>query len=1189
MCEELRTGGLLGQKVINIYDISNKVYLLKFTNRDNAGSNTMYNEDEDVDGAEGSDTLNMVENKIILLLESGIRFHRTRFIRDKSDMPSNFNMKLRKLLKNKRIEGIEQVGQDRVVDFRFGTGTNASHLILELHSNGNIVLTDHLYTVKAALRSHQFNEEVSLKVNEPYPLKFTTNAFEGDGVADAEEGVLSDSESSLGGKSIGSQTSQNSYSSTEGESTLPSTTKHTGILKMKPNRFREWVKEQEKARAEFLEGPSNEKGRRKNRGIYLKQLILSRGSGCTNFGPEIVEHCILKAGLSLSAQTDVLLQANDKDIGHLIKALRKGESLLSPIVSKSNGGSVKAPKGYVLSSEDSKEEWTDFTGVLLQQHEGMHTQEYPSLGQAVDEYFSRIESLRLEKEANALEENARKKVEGVRSAREQHIKALAEQQQTLEVSAQLLEYHCDLVDKATLVLNSCLANNMDWQEIEDMVTEETENGNPVASLIVKMDLQRARVTLRLENVFTGGVKGVDGDDENSTNTIDVEVKLALSAHANARELFQNKKNVMIKEGKAADASIHAVEKVERQVAQNLDKQKLKRSISATRRLHWFEKFNWFITSEGYLCIQGKDSIQTEQIIMRLMRREDIYVYSQVKGALPVIVLHKKGTFGSVEGDAKSTNDTTSSNKRSAVSPLAIHEAGQYCVCRSNNWVGKGMVSAWWAWGDQVDKKAIQESAFKDSYGFIRGEKHLLPPTSMEMGFGVVFRLDEASAKDHMNDRKDKFSAMFEEESVLSEAFDRYGIEEDFTGMALQDVKDNENSDHHSSDGEEVFPPAPPSKLQERNSENEEKVDYTGIVDIDSEGDDAGPDSTPLLHRTDTGTSQSSTMSAGGTRKKKLSKKKARRYADQDDEDRELAMQALGHGAKIKDHVESLKKANEEEERAKKSEKAGVTAHLNLMRKEVEKGMTDTVRTEIHRFIKDGLLGADELGIEELKRLTAFKNKDAAKILQSFREAILTKRSRGSNGSVKNGDAIEGGGNKSGLLAGIMRRFDKEGAISNDGGGSGKYHGSGRDGGSTKSNPNDEEENESMFDDGDILDNEYKNLHSLCAHPTSKDVLLYALPFCGPYASMQNFKFRLKLSPGTVKKSKAAKTAIDAFTRTTFCSQQEKELMTAMPDAEMTSVLISDIRLSMPGLQKAKVEAKKAKQSSKRGQRGQKKK
>ncbi len=38
---------------------------------------------------------------------------------------------------------------------------------------------------------------------------------------------------------------------------------------------------------------------------------------------------------------------------------------------------------------------------------------------------------------------------------------------------------------------------------------------------------------------------------------------------------------------------------------------------------------------------------------------------------------------------------------------------------------------------------------------------------------------------------------------------------------------------------------------------------------------------------------------------------------------------------------------------------------------------------------------------------------------------------------------------------------------------------------------------------------------------AEDILLYAVPVCGPYTAMSNYKFKVKLTPGSQKKGKGA--------------------------------------------------------------------
>jgi len=62
-------------------------------------------------------------------------------------MPNSFATKLRKHVRTKRLEDVQQLGTDRVIDFKFGSGETAFHVLLEFFAAGNIILTDHEYVV----------------------------------------------------------------------------------------------------------------------------------------------------------------------------------------------------------------------------------------------------------------------------------------------------------------------------------------------------------------------------------------------------------------------------------------------------------------------------------------------------------------------------------------------------------------------------------------------------------------------------------------------------------------------------------------------------------------------------------------------------------------------------------------------------------------------------------------------------------------------------------------------------------------------------------------------------------------------------------------------------------------------------------------------------------------------------------
>ncbi len=50
-------------------------------------------------------------------------------------------------------------------------------------------------------------------------------------------------------------------------------------------------------------------------------------------------------------------------------------------------------------------------------------------------------------------------------------------------------------------------------------------------------------------------------------------------------------------------------------------------IKKARKVLWFEKFRWFITSENYLVIGGRDAGQNELLVKRYLRPRDIYMHA----------------------------------------------------------------------------------------------------------------------------------------------------------------------------------------------------------------------------------------------------------------------------------------------------------------------------------------------------------------------------------------------------------------------------------------------------------------------------------------------------------------------------------------------------------------------------------
>jgi hypothetical protein len=119
------------------------------------------------------------------------------------------------------------------------------------------------------------------------------------------------------------------------------------------------------------------------------------------------------------------------------------------------------------------------------------------------------------------------------------------------------------------------------------------------------------------------------------------------------------------------------------------------------------------------------------------------------------------------------------------------------------------------------------------------------------------------------------------------------------------------------------------------------------------------------------------------------------------------------------------------------------------------------------------------------------------------------------------------------------------------------------------------------------------LDSLSGQPRVDDILHFALPVCAPYSALKDYKYRVKLTPGILKKGKgllsrqilklvgtmnlqllrhrneAAKSAIQVFHHHPECTRNEKDLFKVVPDQELFNSILAKVKVMAPNMEQAK--------------------
>lgn len=408
-------------------------------------------------------------------------------------------------------------------------------------------------------------------------------------------------------------------------------------------------------------------------------------------------------------------------------------------------------QGYIIQKRELRPS-TDDTGTvgtdyfdhnleyhpfLFAQHVGQPHKEFATFDASVDEFYSTSESQKIDVKTMQQEREALKKLSNVKRDHIKRLDELNKWQVYDKHKAELITRNQTLVDNAILAIRSAIATQLPWPEIQNLVKAAQANGDQVAGSIRQLKLEKNHISLYLSDPYEHADNDSEDNDEPDSDNAKllptvIDIDLGLSAYANATRYYDNKRMAAQKQQRTIESSNKAMKSAERKTQQSLKEMRKISTITKARKVFWFEKFYWFISTENYLVIGGRDQQQNEQIVKRYMRPTDIYVHAEIQGASSVVIRNPSGA---------------------EVPPKTLLEAGTMAISYSVAWDAKVVTNAYWVRSNQVSKTAPTGEYLGTGSFMIRGKKNFLPPCHLILGMSFLFRLEDGSVARHAGERR----------------------------------------------------------------------------------------------------------------------------------------------------------------------------------------------------------------------------------------------------------------------------------------------------------------------------------------------------------------------------------------------------------------------------------------------------
>jgi len=351
----------------------------------------------------------------------------------------------------------------------------------------------------------------------------------------------------------------------------------------------------------------------------------------------------------------------------------------------------------VILDDEDVEEQVAFVPFVFEVYNGLPTTTFSTFSQAIDNFFG-VSDMELEDE-EVLEAHVkeRKRLEKIIEKQREGITRLEAQAANLRLAGEAIYNSFQMVQEVLDTISSARSGALSWAEIITRIDEGKKKGIASAIIIERIIPAQGKIMVKLDD-------------------IDVSLDIRKSAQDNASLAYEQAKKSEAKTKGAHKQIEKTLTKLKELEAKTIKAETEVKVPVRIRKKRWYEKFRWFLSSEGLLVIGGRDAKSNERLAKRQMEAGDVFIHAALHGA-PYIVVKVSG-----EPPREQT----------------LTEAAQFAVTFSRAWQdGLSSGDAYWVNPEQVSFTPPSGEYLPSGAVMIYGSKNYIRRVPVELAVGVM--------------------------------------------------------------------------------------------------------------------------------------------------------------------------------------------------------------------------------------------------------------------------------------------------------------------------------------------------------------------------------------------------------------------------------------------------------------------
>lgn len=401
-----------------------------------------------------------------------------------------------------------------------------------------------------------------------------------------------------------------------------------------------------------------------------------------NISGEISEEICLKAGIEKNRLGGDL---NQKEIDSIFNAFKKLRNQL--LFGEINASIVVDEKGEEVS----------VIPFELELHKNAQKRTFNSFNEAVDDYFSKIDSTKMITPQDHAINQKIKSQEKILKSQQEYLEDLKKRKEMYYEQGSFIYANFNAIQKLFNVIIDAKEKGHSLVEIDEKLQNAKNENFKDLIFYVRLVPATRQVVVLINN-----------------NEVYLDLNKTVGENAN---LIYNKGK---KAEKKLKGTLPAIEKTEEKIKKlAIEKESIDLEVDILIKRptkKWYEKFRWFISSDGFLVIGGRDASSNEIIFKKYITPNDLVFHANFPGS-PLAVIKNPENEEIPRDSIKETADFVAS----------------FSIAWKENW---GVVDVFYVLPDQVSKTPPTGEFLPKGSFMITGKKNLIKDAKTELALAL---------------------------------------------------------------------------------------------------------------------------------------------------------------------------------------------------------------------------------------------------------------------------------------------------------------------------------------------------------------------------------------------------------------------------------------------------------------------